>query len=382
MLEGLRVLDFSQNLPGPYATFLLASWGADVIKLEPPKGDPARTMQPFFSMVNRGKRSVVLDLRDASNRPALDALMKSADVIIDGFRPGVMERLGADYARAKELNPRVVYCSISAFGQDGPLRAHPGHDLNLQAMAGICHLEQTDDGPRGAMVPVADLSTSLVAVSAITGALLARERTGEGRYLDVAMLDAVLSWGNVWGIGIDFAAETERRVSEGGGLFAKVLAQPLVEHVGRHKLYAMPQYGVYECKGGRHLSLGIVDEKHFWKSLCEVLDLGPMGRLPMPALIAVGPVVRPLIARRLRKRTAEQWLATFREAGVPAWPVRTAREALDEPQVKARGFADARGWMRAPLPDAEHLGEPPERGEHTDAVLAELGVAATSSAQA
>jgi len=382
MLEGLRVLDFSQNLPGPYATFLLASWGADVIKLEPPKGDPARTMQPFFSMVNRGKRSVVLDLRDVGNRPALEALMKSADVIIDGFRPGVMERLGADYARAKALNPRVVYCSISAFGQDGPLRAHPGHDLNLQAMAGICDLEQTDDGPRGAMVPVADLSTSLVAVSAISAALLARERTGDGTYLDVAMLDAVLSWGNLWGVGIDFAGETEKRVSEGGGPFAKILAQPLVEHVGRHKLYAMPQYGVYECRGGGHLSLGIVDEKHFWRSLCEVLDLGPMGRLPMPALIAVGPVVRPLIARRLRKKTADQWLAVFRDAGVPAWPVRTAREALDEPQVKARGFADARGWMRAPLPGAAHLSDPPERGEHTDAILSELGVAPTSSAQA
>ena len=145
-LSGLKVLDFSQNLPGPYATFLLACWGADVIKVEPPKGDPARFMEPFFSMVNRGKRSVVLDLRDERSRSAVEALVRWADVLVEGFRPGVMDRLGCGFARAKELNPRIVYCSISAYGQEGPMRDHPGHDLNLQATSGVCHLERDADG--------------------------------------------------------------------------------------------------------------------------------------------------------------------------------------------------------------------------------------------
>ncbi|MCA9606509.1 MAG: CoA transferase [Myxococcales bacterium] len=383
MLEGIRVLDFSQNLPGPYATFLLAGWGAEVVKVEPPKGDPARGLEPFFTMVNRGKKSVVLDLRDEASRPALEALVRWADVLVDGFRPGVMTRLGCDWERAHALNPRLVYISISAFGQDGPLREHPGHDLNLQAMAGVCHLERDDgDRPRGAMLPVADLSTSLAAVGSITAALLARERDGEGRYLDVAMADSVLSWANLWGLGIDFAGQAESRLA-GGGPVAHVLTRPLVRHLERLKLYAMPQYGVYECKGGGHLSLGVVDEKHFWKALCEVLDLGPMARLPMQSLVAVGPVVRPLIARRLRADTAERWNEKLREAGVPAWPVRTPAEAAAEPQVIARGLADARGWIGSPLPSAITLDAPaPKRGEHTEAILRGLGVATQASAEA
>lgn len=383
MLEGVRVLDFSQNLPGPYATFLLAGWGADVVKVEPPKGDPARHIEPFFAMVNRGKRSVVLDLRDEASRPALEALVRWADVLIDGFRPGVMARLGCDFERASALNPRLVYCSISAFGQEGPLREHPGHDLNLQALAGVCHLERDAAGvPRGSVIPMADLSTSLVAVSGIAAALLAREKDGRGRYLDVAMADAVLSWANVWGLGIDVAGRTDRELSRGGPV-AKRLARPFVAHLERLKLYAMPQYGVYRCKGGGHLSIGIVDEAHFWKALCDVLELGPVAKIPVPGLVAAGPVVRPLIARRLRRDTAERWCEKMRAAGVPAWPVRTPAEAAREPQVAARGLADARGWMRSPLPGAGPAGtSAPERGEHTDAILAQLGVTERPSARA
>ncbi|MBX3273397.1 MAG: CoA transferase [Sandaracinaceae bacterium] len=383
MLRGLKVLDFSQNLPGPYATFLLSGWGADVVKVEPPKGDPARHIEPFFSMVNRGKRSVVLDLRDPTSLPALEALVRWADVLVDGFRPGVMARLGCGYERARELNPRLVYCSISAFGQEGPLREHPGHDLNLQALAGVCHLERdADDTPRGSVVPIADLSTSLVAVGAINAALLARERDGEGRYLDVAMADAVLSFANVWGLGIDFAGRTEAQLAPGGAA-AKRLARPFVARLERLKLYAMPQYGVYRCKGNGHLSLGIVDEAHFWKALCEVLGLGPAAKLPMPGLVAMGPVLRPLIAARLRLDTAERWTERLRAAGVPVWPVRTPEEAAREPQVQARGLADARGWMRAPLPDAAHPSAPaPKKGEHTEAILSGLGVLAPASARA
>lgn len=373
-LAGLKVLDFSQNLPGPYATFLLASWGADVIKVEPPKGDPGRFMEPFFSMVNRGKRSVALDLRAPESRPALEALVRWADVLVEGFRPGVMDRLGAGFERAKELNPRIVYCSISAFGQEGPLRDHPGHDLNLQALSGVCHLERDARGePRGTMLPIADLSSSLLAVSGICAALAAGR--DQARYLDVAMADGVLSWSSVWGRGVDLASGAKRGLG-GGGPLVDTITRPLVAFLERAKLYAMPHYGVYRARCGRWLSLGIVDESHFWRALCEELELAPFAKLPMPARIAAGPALRPVIARRIKRRDRDTWLARFEKAGVPASPVLTPEEAADDAQVRARGLVDARGWMRSPLPGALHpSSDAPKMGEHTGAVLRELGVA-------
>lgn len=373
-LTGVKILDFTQNLPGPYATFMLASWGADVIKVEPPKGDPGRFMKPFFEMVNRGKRSVVLDLRDEASRPALEALVKWADVLVEGFRPGVMGRLGCDAAAARALNPRLVYCSISAFGQEGPLRDHPGHDLNLQSLAGVCHMERDDRGePRYSMLPIADLSSSLLAVSSITAALMARERTGEGATLDVAMADGVLSWANLWGLGVDLAGSAQKQLGESPAVTA--LTRPLLDFLDRAKLYAMPHYGVFRCRDGAHLSVGIVDEGHFWKAMCKELDLAPLSRLPLPARIAAGPVLRPLVARRLKRRTRDEWLRRFEEIGVPASAVLRPDEAVHHPQVRARGMADERGWIRSPLPSATHPStEAPKKGEHTAAVLAELGV--------
>lgn len=378
-LTGLKVLDFSQNLPGPYATFLLACWGAEVIKVEPPKGDPGRFMEPFFSMVNRGKQSVVLDLRAPESRAAVEALVRWADVLVEGFRPGVMDRLGCGFARARELNPRIVYCSISAYGQEGPLRDHPGHDLNLQALSGVCHLERDGEGePRGTMLPIADLSSSLLAVSSICAALTDRS---EARYLDVAMADGVLSWSSVWGRGVDLAGNAKRGL--GSGPIVEVLTRPLVAFLERAKLYAMPHYGVFRARCGRWLTLGIVDEAHFWKALVEELDLAPFAKLPMPARIAAGPALRPLIARRLKRRDRDAWLRRFEELGVPASPVLTPEEAAADAQVRARGLVDERGWMRAPLPSAIHPSSAaPQKGEHTEAVLRSLGVELHAAARA
>lgn len=372
-LSGVKVLDFTQNLPGPYATFLLAQWGADVIKVEPPKGDPGRFMEPFFSMVNRDKRSVVLDLREEASRPALEALVRWADVLVEGFRPGVMERLGCDHAQASAWNPSIVYCSISAFGQAGPLRDHPGHDLDLQALSGTCWLERDAGGaPRGTVLPIADLSTSLAAVGAISAALVRRERAGEGCYLDVAMADSVLSWTNLWGLGIDFAGNAKRQLP--GGPIVERLASPLIGALERLKLYAMPHYGVFEAADGRWLSVGIVDEKHFWRSFCRVIGLARLAKLELPARIAAGPLLRPVVARRLRTRSREAWIARFREAGVPSSPVLTPEEATDDPQVRARPFGGG-PWLGSPLPASRApRAQAPGRGEHTDQILRELGV--------
>lgn len=368
-LAGVKILDFSQNLPGPYATFLLACWGAEVVKVEPPKGDPARHMEPFFSIVNRGKKSVVIDLREESGKASLEKLIAWCDVLVEGFRPGVLERLGGGYERAREINPKIVYCSISAFGQHGPLRDHPGHDLNLQSLAGVCHLERDADGVPGySMLPIADLSSALLAVSSICAALHA----GQARYLDVAMADGVLSWSSVWGTGVDLKTNAQRQLK--GGPIVDVILGPLLDHLGRLKLYAMPHYGVFETKDRKYLTIGIVDENHFWKSLCDELGLGGFSKLPMGARIAAGPALRPVIARRIKSRPLADWLSRFARASVPVSAVLTPEEAARDAQVVARNLVDDRGWIGSPLPGARlPSGDPPKLGEHTEEVLGARG---------
>ena len=371
-LAGLRVLDFTQNLPGPYATFMLASLGAEVIKIEPPRGDPGRNIGPFFELINRGKKSVVLDLRDGGNAGVLEALVRSADVLVEGFRPGVMDRLGCGPETARAWNPKLIYCSISAFGQEGPRRAEPGHDLNLQALTGICYLERDErENPKGSMLPVADLSSSLVAVAAICAA----HAKGGGATLDVAMADAALSWAHVWGQGIDLAAPARELGARGGGarVAVRVARHTLLAKLDRLKLYAMPHYGVYRCRDGLHISLGIVDEGHFWRSFCEVVGLGSLAPMPLPARTALGPVLKRVIALKLRTRTREDWMARMVTAGVPATPCLTPTEAVAEPQFVSRGMVGAHGQIRSPLPGAVHLnGSAPSLGEHTEDVLSTM----------
>ena len=199
-LKGLKVIDLSVFLPGPQLTATLSGHGADVIKIEPPAGDPARAMQPFengqslwFRTLNRGKRSLVLDLKSAADQHRLHALVAEADVFIESFRPGVCTRLAADYPTLSALNPGLVYCSITAFGQTGPLAHHPAHDMAVQAFAGTLSVNDGGDGhPVVPGVPAADMAASLTALSAVMMALYARERHGRGDYLDIAMYDSLL----------------------------------------------------------------------------------------------------------------------------------------------------------------------------------------------
>ncbi|MCB9684358.1 MAG: CoA transferase [Alphaproteobacteria bacterium] len=211
-LAGIRVLDLTWNLPGPYASFQLASLGAEVTKIEPPRGDPAKHVPGLYEPLNRGKHVIVLDLREEGDRRRLEDLIRETDVVLEGFRPGVAERLGCGPDQVAALNPRAVYCSITAFGRTGERAPLPAHDLNVQALAGACHLARDASGrPHGMPLPIADLSASMAAVSSICAALLARERDGRGRALDVGMLDAILSWTVLWSRGVDFAGEVRRR---------------------------------------------------------------------------------------------------------------------------------------------------------------------------
>lgn len=413
-LRGIRVLDFTQNLPGPYATLLLASLGAEVIKVEPPRGDTGRMLGGLFDMVNAGKKSIVLDLKQAEDRARLEQLLPDVDVLIEGFRPGVMESLGAGPERAMALNPRLVYCSMSGFGQTGPYREYPGHDLNFQALTGVCHMmRSSSERPYGSALPIADLSSGLSAVATIVATLYGRERDGRGRHIDVALTDTVLSWAYVWSEGLTpsdarlsgtlrplrkWLDHQAGRSSQAAPLLERAsewLASPrtaegvdrLGEHVKRSgpwrrlvrlRLHALPHYALYRTKDDRWISVGIVDERKFWVALCEGLGLpGPVKAslvaIPLGARVLTEGPVRRVIARAFRRRTLQQWLDAFDRRRVPVAPVLPLDEALADPQLVTR-VLDPSGSAATPFPFAmTGLGPAPHLGEHDAEVLASRG---------
>ena len=357
-LAGLRVVDLTQFLPGPMMTLMLADQGADVTKIEPPGGDPARAMPPFaggeavwFRNLNRGKTCITLDLKTDAGKASLWALIATADVFVEGFRPGVMKRLGFDYASVRELNPRIVYCSISAFGQEGELAHHPAHDMAVQALAGfLC----ANDGPDGTPVvpgaPSADLAAGLTALSAVLMALVGRERTGEGDYIDVAMFDSLLPW----------CAHTAGSAIAGG---------PSPQSSEQRSLGGAGFYQVYQTRDGRHVVLGGREIK-FATNLLDAL-----GRPDLIALAEAdaGPAQVPLIAflrETFVTKSRDEWVAWFHDKDVAFAPVLDFREALDEPHIVQRGLlveADGRHHIAPPIRFANEApwvpGKVPELGE-------------------
>ena len=417
-LSGIRVLDFTQNLPGPYATHLLASLGAEVIKVEPPEGDTARGMGRLFDIVNAGKKSIVLDLQEENSRATLHRLVKSADVLVEGFRPGVMDRFGCGADHALRLQPRLVYCSMSSYGQEGPYRDYPGHDLNFQALAGVCHLSRdNDDRPVSPAIPMADLSSALTATSAILAALLARVETGAGRVIDVALVDTVASWSYVWGEGLvpsdarpsrsiaalrrqlgrreqtlpSFLRPFASQVSDAlGSDSVQRIADTLGERVKRSdawaklarlRLHALPHYALYRTFDDRWLSIGIVGEHKFWVALCDAFELPRVRNLPLIARVAAAPTLRRMIARAIKKRTLAEWLNVLDRRSIPVAPVLTVPEALADPQLAGRQTHVVSGHTgdgsllacAPPALVARALRPAPDLGADTDQVLSSLG---------
>ena len=406
-LTGVRVLDFTMNLPGPYATMLLAAAGAEVIKIEPPRGDTARHIGRLFHLVNAGKKSVVIDLKTEQGRAALEPLVASADVIIEGFRPGVMAGFGLGPETLCAEHPRLVYCSVSGFGQDGPYREYPAHDLNLQAITGVCHMMRDgDDHPWGCALPIADLSSALSAVATINAALFARERTGRGRAVDVALFDTILSWAYVWNEGLTPSdarlsgalgparkwVEAQLRSTPGpvrpvldrlAGFLGDDKTPDRLDRVGdalkktrrwdqlvRLRLHALPHYGVYRTGDDQWISIGIVDEDKFWRALCEGLGLPKaLASLPGGARLLAGGPLRKLVASALRRKPLDAWMQTFDRANVPVAAVVTLSEALRDPHVSNRVVSPA---VPAPFVTAaadEVSDRGPRLGEHNTHLL-------------
>jgi crotonobetainyl-CoA:carnitine CoA-transferase CaiB-like acyl-CoA transferase len=331
LLDGVRVLDLGIWRPAPYATQLLAELGADVVKVEPPGGDPMRTLPHLFGILNAGKRSLALDLKSAPGRAAALALAAQADVVIEGFRPGVAARLGVGDANVRAVNPSVVYCSISGYGQDGPLAALPGHDIDYQAWAGV--LEPRGGEPVVARPPIADLAGGSYAAMAICAALVRRGTTGEGERIDVAMTDVLATWT--------------------GAVPTFTLAGTDVALSGD-----LPGYGTFPTADGGWVALGVLSEDHLWSALCGALDLGDEASTGFEARARDAARMAPLVAERISRRSRDELVAALGAAGVPVAPVLSQAEMLAAEPFRVRGLvrddADGNPVMGHPVRYEHH----------------------------
>jgi crotonobetainyl-CoA:carnitine CoA-transferase CaiB-like acyl-CoA transferase len=316
-LDGVVVLDFTQLVPGPLASLWFAQAGAEVVKVEPPGGDALCHAMPqwphapaLYELLNRGKRVLRIDLRDPAQRPALEALLARADVLLEGFRPGVMQRLGLDYATLSARDPRLVYCSITGYGQSGRDAQKAGHDLTYLAESGLLALFATRDGvPVVPGVLLADIAGgSYPAVAHVLAALFERERTGRGAYLDVAMTKAVAPFA-LWA----------RANAEGG-------APP---QSGRELLTGgSPRYALYATRDGRWLAVAALEEK-FWQTFCTAIALDPQWRDDARDPEAT----RAAVASKIAAEPAHAWQARFAGLDACAAVVATFAEAGFAPDV-------------------------------------------------
>jgi len=302
LLGGVRVLDLSIWRPGPYATQLLAELGAEVIKVEPPGGDPMRLYGGLFEALHADKRSVALDLKDPADRDRALALARGADVVVEGYRPGVAARLGVGYEQVRAVNPDVVYCSVSGLGQDGPLADVPGHDLDYLAWSGA--LAPEGGAPVAPALPIADLAGGLAAAYAVSAALFRRARTGEGERVDVAMAGVLATWT--------------------GGVTPQASG---TEAAGR----GVPGYGTFATADGGFVALGVLTEDHFWRPLCESLELDDVAGLDFAARAGRVDELQARLAAAIATRPRDHLVEVLLGAGVPIAPVldRAGMLALD-----------------------------------------------------
>lgn len=305
-LSGVRVLDFGVWRPAPYATQLLADLGADVIHVEPPGGDPMRAFPALFATLSSHKRCVLLDLKSRADHARAMDLARGADVVVEGFRPGVAARLGIGWDDLHDANPSAVVCSISGFGQDGPLAQIPGHDINYQALAGMLH----ELGSATPSVPLADIGAGLAAAFAICAALLRVRRTGLGERIDVAMADVMATWTG--------PLDPEQvRTTKGAG-------------------DGTAGYGVFPTATGA-VVLGVVTEDPFWQAICDVLDLPHLRDVDFAGRSRRAAELNAELARHLARRERDEVVAHLVAAGVPASPVLTRGEVMGNEHFRRRG---------------------------------------------
>tara|TARA_R110000782_G_scaffold117364_4_gene207792 strand:+ start:112339 stop:113415 length:1077 start_codon:yes stop_codon:yes gene_type:complete len=308
-LAGIRILSLAEQYPGPFATLLLADLGADVILVERPEhGDPARAYPTFFRALARNKRSVCLDLKSAGGKAQFKTLVEGADVVLEGFRPGKLAALGLGAADLRAIYPRLIYASITGFGQTGPYRDRPAHDISYQAVAG--HLAPGGAAPA---LPYGDLCGGMYAALAVVTALLDRERTGESSTLDIAIADGLVSW-MIPDFVLAGEGEEPLRIADG------------------------PAYGCFPCADGRMLTISLVHEKHFWRSLCDVLGMAEFSDLSWSDQIARAPELKNRITMKISDKTLDEWSVILDRHHIPWSQVNSAADVLRDPHFAARNL--------------------------------------------
>lgn len=351
-LAGVRVVDFSMFVPGPFASSIFADLGAEVIKVEAPRGDPGRAYVPVqFETENRNKRSIAIDLKRPESSSIVEKLVGSAQVVLEGFRPGVVKRLGIDYETLRKINPALIYCSVSGYGQTGPWRERPGHDVNYVAAAGaLAYPGQWLKPPSRSSLPVADMSGGAFAAIAVLSALFEKETTGKGAYLDLSLFEAAFFMAAMRH-GLDPAADP--------------------------KAHIFPVNDIFLTADGKRLTLGILEE-HFWQNFVRLAPELEDERFSSDAgRRANGDVLSELLENIMKSRTADEWMRLLEAADVPVDLCVTPAEAARHPQLRERQALE-RGHAKFPVwANGRRGGEirsgTPKLGEHTREILVELG---------
>ncbi|MDQ1278113.1 MAG: hypothetical protein QG555_1155 [Thermodesulfobacteriota bacterium] len=373
-LEGMLVLDLSQRLPGGLCTQILADFGADVIKVENPRGgDGFRNTPPllgangsFFHILNRNKKSMTLDIKKPAGRDIFLSMASRADIIVESARPGTMKKMGLAYEDLQGLNPKIIYCSVTGFGQTGPYRERPAHDINILAISGI--LELLGEKGRPPIVPAIMISGAggggINAALGIMAALLRRERTGKGQYLDVSILDGLSP----------FLVLMMSEYLAGKG--APVRGESRLG--GGHACY-----NIYETRDGKFLALGCLEQK-FWDGLCRCLNREDLCADLMAPLPRQAEIIQELKAIFLQKNR-DEWMTILGQDDICFSPVNSLPEALDDPQVRHRGL-----WFQASHPAGDVIPQqgfpikfsqdqpelripPPLLGQHTMEIMQTMG---------
>jgi crotonobetainyl-CoA:carnitine CoA-transferase CaiB-like acyl-CoA transferase len=360
-LLGVKVLDFSMFVPGPFCSAIFADLGAEVIKVEAPRGDPGRAYVPVqFATENRNKRSIAVDLKSALSQKVVEKLVGNADIVLEGFRPGVAKRLSIDFESLKRYNPKIIYCSISGYGQTGPWRERPGHDVNYVAAAGgLAYPGQWLQPPGRSSLPIADMAGGSFAAIAIASALYQRSETGKGVYLDLSLFEAGFFW-----------AAMRHSLDPG--------VDP--------RAHIFPVNDIFECRDGKRLTLGILEE-HFWENFRKVVpgfdgDAYSSDRKRR----ANGDVLSKKLSETIKKRTSAEWIALLEASDIPVdlcvTPAEAAasnRQLIERKAATCLAGPEKAGFATFPVfADGKRGGSlrtgVPKLGEHSREILVELGL--------
>ena len=365
LLKGMKVLDLSSLLPGPFCSLMLASLGAEVIKVEAVGGgDPMRQMiGGLFAFLNRNKKSIALNLKSEKGKEIFFRLAKGCNVILEGFRPGVVKRLGVDYESVKKVNPEIIYCSVSGYGQAGPYADVPGHDLNYQGVAGLLSISGNIDSPPEAVsgIQVADICGTMFSLSSILAAYCCYLKEKKGTYIDVSMTDGLFAWM--------------------GPRICEWLAQGRPD---KRTFMARGSYGAFRTRDGKYITLGTV-ETHFWENFCRLIgrsDLAVEKYTTWEGRNKHSEEIRPIMEKAIGEKDRGEWLKLCTENNIPVAPVNALSEVDADPHLVWRGLVEKNlpgGYFVQPFPvkfsekEGVDLSPTPELGEHTQVLLRELG---------